>query len=39
LQIDIDKSEFHVRETRYLGLIVGVDGVKMDPAKVEAIEK
>jgi hypothetical protein len=39
LQIDIDKSEFHVRETKYLGLIVGTEGLKMDPAKVEAIEK
>lgn len=39
LQIDIDKSEFHVQETKYLGLIVSTDGLKMDPAKVTAIEE
>jgi hypothetical protein len=39
LQIDIDKSEFHVRETKYLGLIVSTNGLKMDPAKVTAIEE
>jgi hypothetical protein len=39
LQIDIDKSEFHVRETKYLGLIVSTDGLKMDPTKVSAIEE
>ena len=37
LQIDIDKSEFYVQETRFLGVIVGVDGIKMDPTKIEAI--
>jgi hypothetical protein len=39
LQIDIDKSEFYVRETKYLRLIVGTEGLKMDPTKVEAIKK
>jgi len=39
LQIDIDKSEFHVKETKYLGLIVSTDGLRMDPAKVTAIEE
>ena len=37
LQIDIEKCEFHTQETRYLGLIIGTDGVKMDPKKIEAI--
>ena len=39
LQIDINRSEFHVRETKYLGLIVLTNGLKMDPAKVTAIEE
>ena len=37
LQIDIDKSEFYVQETKFLGMIIGVDGIRMDPVKVEAI--
>ena len=37
LQIDIDKSEFYVQETRFLGVIVGANGIKMDPIKIEAI--
>ena len=37
LQIDINKCEFTVQETKYLGLIITSDGIKMDPQKVEAI--
>ena len=37
IQADVDKCEFHVAETKYLGLIISTDGIKMDPAKVEAI--
>jgi hypothetical protein len=37
LQADIKKCEFSVKETRFLGLIVGVDGIKVDPEKVKAI--
>lgn len=37
LQVDIKKCEFGVEETRYLGLIVGVDGIRPDPQKIEAI--
>ena len=37
LQLDINKCEFTVQETKYLGLIVTSDGIKMDPQKVEAI--
>ena len=36
---DVDKCEFHVTETKYLGLIVSTDGIKIDPAKVEAIKQ
>lgn len=38
LQADLKKCEFHVTKTKYLGFIVGTDGVSVDPAKVEAIE-
>lgn len=31
LYADIDKSEFEVTSTKYLGLIVSTDGLKMDP--------
>lgn len=38
LQIDIDKCEFEVQSTKYLGFIVEAGkGMRMDPAKVEAI--
>lgn len=37
LFLDINKCEFHVTEVKYLGLIITTDGIKMDPAKVEAI--
>lgn len=37
LQIDIDKCEFHQSSVKYLGLVIGSDGIKMDVAKVEAI--
>jgi hypothetical protein len=38
LQLDIDKCEFEVKETKYLGFIITAEtGIKMDPAKVEAI--
>ena len=31
------KCEFHKEEVEFLGFIVGTDGVRMDPAKVESI--
>jgi len=34
LQVDIDKSEFHVTETKFLGLIISVDRIKIDLAKI-----
>ena len=37
LQVDIEKSEFHVQETAFLGVIVGINGVRMDPKKIQAI--
>ena len=38
LQLDIEKCEFHQPEVKYLGLVIGKDGIKMDPAKVAAIK-
>ena len=38
LNADIDKCEFFVEEVKYLGLIITTSGIKMDPAKVEAIK-
>ncbi|THC87386.1 hypothetical protein EYZ11_013167 [Aspergillus tanneri] len=38
LQLDIDKCEFEVKSTKYLGFIIEAGkGVRMDPAKVKAI--
>ena len=38
LQINIDKCEFELKSTKYLGFIIEAGkGVRMDPAKVEAI--
>ena len=34
---DIDKSEFDQKEVKYLGMIIGVDGLKIDPAKIKTI--
>ena len=37
LQADIKKCEFSVTETKYLGFIVGVGGLKVNPEKVAVI--
>ena len=37
LQADITKCEFHVTQVPYLGMIITTEGIKMDPAKVDAI--
>jgi hypothetical protein len=36
---DIDKSEFEVTSTKYLGIIISTDGLRMDPQKIEAVMK
>jgi len=38
LQIDINKCEFNTEETKYLGLIVSTNEIKMDPKKVAAVK-
>lgn len=37
LYIDINKYKFLQTEVKYLGLIVGKDGIRMDPEKVSSI--
>jgi hypothetical protein len=40
LQINIDKSEFEVKSTKYLGFIVEAGkGIQIDPAKIKAIQE
>jgi hypothetical protein len=38
LQADIKKCEFHVRKTKYLGFIVGEDGIEVDPEKISVLK-
>ena len=38
LQLDIEKCEFFVTETTYLGLIISNKGIRMDPRKVQTIK-
>ena len=37
LYAKIEKCEFFVSETTFLGIIVGKDGIRMDPAKVKTV--
>ena len=39
LQVDIMKCEFHVEETRFLGLLVSIHGLRVDPDKIGAIQQ
>ena len=36
---DVNKYKFHVTKTKYLGLIISTEGIKMDPDKVVAIKQ
>ena len=38
LQVDLKKYEFSVTQTKYLGFIVGVDGLKVNPEKVAIVK-
>jgi hypothetical protein len=37
LQLDIKKYEFEVTEITYLNIIVSIDNIRIDPAKIIAI--
>ena len=39
LQADIKKSEFGVPKTKFLGFIIGVHGIEVDPEKTSVIDK
>ena len=39
LQLCPDKCEFHKKEVDFLGFIVGVNGIKLDPNKVKSIRE
>ena len=38
LQVDIEKTEFHVTRTKYLGFIVSTDGIQVDHEKVQVVQ-
>ena len=31
------KCEFHMQKVEFLGFVIGINGVRMDPAKVESV--
>ena len=35
--MDVKKTEFMVQETKFLGVIIGADGLRMDTEKIAAI--
>ena len=37
LQVNIKKSEFSVKWIKYLGFIMGVNGIEVDPEKVDVV--
>jgi len=37
LQINISKSEFYIKKTRYLGLIISTDSMSIDSEKIQAL--
>src|SRR6266536_431634 len=37
LQIDLKKCEFHVTRTKYLGFIISIDGIEVDPDKITIV--
>jgi transposase InsO family protein len=39
LQADINKCEFNVTSTKYLGFVIGTDGIRTDPEKVAVVKE
>ncbi|EPS35483.1 hypothetical protein H072_11124 [Dactylellina haptotyla CBS 200.50] len=39
LKVELEKTEFEVTECEFLGAIVMIEGIKMDPKKVDTIQK
>ena len=38
LYVDINKNEFKVKKTRFLGFIISIEGVEVNPEKVSVIK-
>ena len=38
LYFKAEKCEFHKEEVKYLGLIIGVNSIRMDPEKVQTVQ-
>lgn len=38
LQVDLDKCEFGVEKTKFLGFIVGTKGIEVDPEKIQVLK-
>ena len=39
LHLNPKKCEFHRTETTYLGLVIGREGIRMQPEKIEAVQR
>ena len=39
MYLDINKCQFHVKEIKYLGLIITTEGLKMDRKKIDTIQQ
>jgi hypothetical protein len=39
LQADINKYEFNITSTKYLGFVIGTDGIRADPEKVAIVKE
>jgi len=39
LQLKPEKCEFHKKEVDFLGFLVGVEGIRMDPSKIQSIKE
>jgi len=37
LQVDIEKCEFHVQGTNFLGVLLSTEGIRMDPLKIQVV--
>jgi hypothetical protein len=37
IRINGFKCTFHAKKVKFLGYIVGLDGIKMDPKKIQAV--
>jgi type III secretory pathway component EscU len=38
LQINLKKCEFHITRTKYLGFIININGIKVDPEKISVVK-